>query len=122
MLNKFSQKRNVFLFVGIIISIVLWILTLIYGNSEDKIRLIIMSLILPIIVYGFVRLMFKLIRINAPLGFIKLAIWFYLIFGILGMFINLINFIIGFPNGFSLTFTLCLSLVTGVFDEAKKNI
>ena len=122
MLNKLIQKKNIVLIVCAAVLLILWTLTLILGNGEDKVMVLVLSLVLPLVIYGFVRLMFKIVRINAPLKFIKFGIFFFLIMGALGVVMDIIHFITGFPNGLSPTLATCLGLIIAVLDEAKKNI
>ena len=121
MLNKLVQKKNVVLIVCAAVLLILWTLTLIFGNGEDKIMVLVLSLVLPFVIYGFVRLMFKVVRITAPLKFIKFGIYFFLIIGVLSVVMDIVYFITGFPNGLSPTLTACLGLIIAVLDEAKKN-
>ena len=121
MLNKLAQKKNIVLIVCAAILLILWTLTLIFGNGEDKVMVLVLSLILPLVIYGFVRLMFKIVRINAPLKFIKFGIYFFLIMGALGVVMDIIHFIIGFPNGLSPTLAACLGLIIAVLDGVNKN-
>ena len=121
MLNKVAQKKNFVLIACATVLLILWTLTLIFGNGEDKIMVLVLSLILPIVICGFVRLMFKVVRINAPLKFIKFGVCFFLIMGALGVVMDVIHFITGFPNGLSPTLAACLGLIIAMLDEAKKN-
>ena len=121
MLNKLVKKKNVVLIVCAAVLLILWTLTLIFGNGEDKIMVLVLSLVLPFVIYGFVRLMFKVVRITAPLKFIKFGIYFFLIIGVLSVAMDIVYFIVGFPNGLSPTLTACLGLIIAVLDEAKKN-
>ena len=121
MLNKLVQKKNVVLIVCAAVLLILWTLTLIFGNGEDKIMVLVLSLVLPFVIYGFVKLMFKIVRVNAPLKFIKFGIYFFLIIGVLSVAMDIVYFIAGFPNGLSPTLTACLGLIIAVLDEAKKN-
>ena len=121
MLNKNSPKKKIVLIICAAVFLILWTLTLILGNGEDKVTVLVLSLVLPLVIYGFVRLMFKIVRINAPLKFIKFGIYFFLIMGALGVVMDIIHFITGFPNGLSPTLTACLGLIIAVLDEAKKN-
>ena len=121
MLNKLAQKKNIVLIVCAAILLILWTLTLIFGNGEDKVMVLVLSLILPLVIYGFVRLMFKIVRINAPLKFMKFGVYFFLIMGALGVVMDIIRFITGFPNGLSPTLAACLGLIIAVLNEAKKN-
>ena len=94
---------------------------MIFGNVEDKMTDLILSLVLPLVIYGFVRFSFKVVRIHASRKFIQFAIYFFFIMGVLGIMQDVIHFITRFPNGFSPTLTYCLGLVIAVLDEAKKN-
>lgn len=122
MINKFVQRKNVILMGCAAVLLILWTLTLIFGNREDKIMVLVLSLVLPLVIYGFVRLMFKVVRINAPLKFIKFGSYFFLIMGVLGVVMDVVYFLTDFPNGLSPTLTACLGLIFAVLDEAKKNI
>ena len=122
MLNKLTQKKNIILIVCAAVLLILWTLTLIFGNGEDKITVLVLSLVLPLVIYGFIRLAFKVVRIHAPLKFIRFATYFFLIFGALGAVLDAISFIIGFPNGLSPTLGACFALVIAMLDEAKKTI
>jgi len=122
MFNKLAQKKNVVLIACIAVFLILWTLTLIFGNGEDKTIVLVLSLILPFFIYGMVRLMFKIVRITAPLKFIKFGIYFFLIMGVLSVAMDVIYFITGFPNGFSPLLSAELGMIIAVLDEAKKNI
>ena len=65
MLNKLIQKKNLILIIYATVLLVFWILALIFGNREDKLMVLILSLVIPFVVYGFVRLMYKVVSINA---------------------------------------------------------
>ena len=121
MLNKLVQKKNVILIVCSAVLLILWTLTLIFGNGEDKVMVLVLFLILPFVVYGFVRLLFKVVRINAPLNFIKFVTYFFFIVGTFSVVMGVIYFISGFPNGLSPTLAACLGMIIAVLDEAKKN-
>lgn len=122
MLNKLIQKKNIILIILAIILLVLWALTLLFGNGEDKIMVLILSLVLPFIIYGFVRLMFKIVNINASFKVMRFFLWFFLIVGTLGTIIMIVEYITGFPNGLSPTLGACSGLIIAVLDEIKKSI
>ena len=66
MLNKLIKKKNLILIFYAFVLVTFLILTLIFGNSEDKFEILIGSLILPFVIYGFLRLMYKIVNINSP--------------------------------------------------------
>lgn len=122
MLTKLTQKKNIILIGFAIILLVFWTLTLLFGNGEDKIIVLVLSLVLPFIIYGFVRLMFKIVNINASFKAMRFFLWFFLIVGTLGTIIMIVEYITGFPNGLSPTLGACLGLIIAVLDEIKKSI
>ena len=77
MLNKIVQKKNLILIIYAVVLLVLWTVTLIFGNGEDKLLVLILSLIIPFVIYGFVRLMYKVVSINASF---KVMCFFYYFF------------------------------------------
>ena len=120
-MKKLADKRTLIMIILAGILLVLWVLHLILGSGQGKITVLVLTLILPMIIYGFVRLLSKVIGINAPLKVMNVFAWFFLICGTLGIVLNLIVFISGFPNGLSPSLGACMGLVTAVLDEAKKN-
>lgn len=120
MLEKFVHKRKLISLVFLGALLMFWLLYWIFGSGEDKNMLLILTPILPIIIYGFARFMFKIVRINAPMKFITFGVWFFFIMGALGIILNLIGFIKGFPNGLSPTLGACMGLIVAVLAEAKK--
>jgi hypothetical protein len=83
---------------------------------------LVLSLVFPFVIYGFVRLVFKIVRINAPLKFVKFGVCFFLIVGVFCVVMDIVYFITGFPNGLSPMLTACLGMMIAVLDEARKNI
>ena len=65
MLNILTKKRNPILIIYAAVLLVLWILALIFGNREDKLIVLILSLVIPFVIYGFMRLAYKIVSINA---------------------------------------------------------
>ncbi len=103
------------------ILLVLLGISLIFGDAEDKATLLVSSLVIPIVVYGFMRLMFKVCRINAPLKYMKLMVRFFLIAAILGLAVMLVGFVTGFPNGLSLALPASMAVIIAALDEEEKN-
>ncbi len=122
MLKKLIQKKKLILIVFAAVLLVLWTVTLIFGNAESKTVIPVLSLIIPFVTYGFMRLMFKVVRINAPLKYMKFIVRFFLIAVTLGLIMMLVEFAAGFPNGFSPTLSACMGVIIGALDEEKKNI
>ena len=122
MLNKLIQKKNLILIVYAVVLLAFWTVALILGNSEDKVMVLILSLIIPFVVYGFVRLMYKIVSINASLKVMRFFYYFFLIGGLLGTVMMFVEFVAGFPNGLSPTLGACGALIIATLDSAKKNI
>lgn len=122
MLNKLIQKKNIVLIICTAILLVFWTLTLIFGNGEDKVKILILSLILPFVIYGFVRLMYKIVSINAPSKVMSFFFYFFLIVGTIGTIVMTVGFIIDFPNGLSPALGACEGLIIATLDKAKKSI
>ena len=122
MLNKLSQKRNLFLIAFAALLLALWILTLIFGNAEDKTAILVLSLILPLVFYGFARLAFTVVSKNSSFAVMCIFYYFFLAGGLLGAVMMLVEFIGGFPNGLSPSFGACGALIVGTLDSARKSI
>lgn len=122
MLNKLIQKKNIILIVCVVVLLVLCALTLIFGNGEDKIKTLVLSLTLPFVIYGFVRLMYKIVGINASVTTMRFFFWFFLIVGTICAVIMIVGFISDFPNGLSPTLGACEGLIIATLDKAKKSI
>ena len=122
MLNKIVQKKNLILIVYAIVLLAFWTVALFFGNREDKVMVLIPSLIIPFIIYGFVRLMYKVVSINASFKAMYFFYYFFLTGGLLGTFMTFVEFVTGFPNGLSPTLGAYGALIIATLDSAKKNI
>ena len=121
MLNKIIQKKNLILIVYAVVLLAFWTVALILGNSEDKVMVLILSLIIPFVVYGFVRLMYKVVSINASFKAMCFFYYFFLIGGLLGTVMMFVEFVAGFPNGLSPTLGACGALILATLDSATKS-
>ena len=122
MLDKLIQKNNIILIVCATVLFAILTLTLIFGDGEDKIKILVLSLILPFVVYGFVRLMYKIVSINAPSKVMSFFFYFFLIVGTIGTIVMTVRFITDFPNGLSPALGACEGLIIATLDKAKKSI
>ncbi len=122
MLNKIVQKKNLILIIYAVVLLIFWTVALIFGNAEDKVMVLILSLIIPFVIYGFVRLMYKVVSINASFKIVCFFYCFFLMGGLLGTVMMFVEFIGGFPNGLSPTLGACGALIIATLDSAKKNI
>ena len=120
MIQKLIPKKNLILIIYATVLLMSWILALIFGNREDKVMVLILSLIIPFVVYGFVRLMYRVVSINASFKTMCFFYYFYLIGGLLGTVMMFVEFVAGFPNGLSPTLGACGALIIATLDSAKK--
>ena len=120
MINKLIQKKNLILIIYATVLLVFWILALIFGNREDKLMVLILSLVIPFVVYGFVRLMYKVVSINASPKAMSFFYYFFLVGGLFGTVMMLVEFISRFPNGLSPTLGACGAMIIATIDSAKK--
>ena len=121
MLNKLTQKKKLILIIYTLVLIAFWTVALIFGNKDDKVTVLVLSLIVPFVVYGFVHLMYKIVSINASLKAMCFFYYFFLIGGLLGTVMMVIEFAGGFPNGLSPTLGACGALIVATLDSAKKS-
>ena len=119
-MTKIFEKRNLILIIGAIIALIPWVLYLILGNGEDKLLMLVLSLVLPLIIYGFIRLLGKIVRQHAPASALKIGAYFLMIVGAIGALLSLGAFVTEFPDGFSPGITVCFALALAALDEAKK--
>lgn len=122
MLNKIIQKKNLILIIYAIVLPVFWTLALIFGSAENKVMVLVLSLIIPFVIYGFVRLMYKIVGINASFKTMCFFYYFFLIGGLLGTVMMFVEFVAGFPNRLSPTLGACGALIIATLDSAKKTI
>ena len=120
MIQKLITRKNLILIIYAAVLLVFWTLGLIFGNREDKLMVLILSLIIPFVVYGFVRLMYKVVHINASPKVMSFYYYFCLVGGLLGTVMMFVEFIGGFPNGLSPTLGACGAMIIATLDSAKK--
>lgn len=120
MLDKLVNIRNLLTMIFGGIFLVFWFLYLIFGSGENKVTFLILSPIVSIITYVFVRISFKFMRVNGSNKFINFSLNFFLITGTIGLLIMIYSFIAEFPNGLYPTLGSVMSLIIAVLDVAKK--
>ena len=122
MLSKLIQKKNLILIIYAVVLLVFWTLALIFGNREDKLMVLILFLVSPFAMYGLIRLMYRIVSTNASLKTLRFFYYIFLVVGLLGTVMMIVEFIGGFPNGLSPTLGACGALIIATLDSAKKNI
>ena len=121
MINKIIQKKNLILIVYAIVLLAFWTVALIFGNGEDKVMVLVLSLVIPFVMYGLVRLMYKVVSINASFKTMRFFYYLFLIVGLFGTVMMFVEFVAGFPNGLSPTLGACGALIIATLDSAKKS-
>ncbi len=119
MLIQLIQKKKLIISIISAIFLLFWILSLIFGHGENKTLAMVLFLILP---YGFLLLLFKIIRYKASVKVLNCFIYFFLIAGALVAVIDTVEFITAFPNGLNPTLGCSIGLIGACLDEAEKNI
>ncbi|MBQ2781452.1 MAG: hypothetical protein IJF42_07870 [Clostridia bacterium] len=122
MLKKLVAKKSLILIIYAVVLLAFWTVALIVGNTEDKVKVLILSLVIPFAIYGFARLMYKVVSIRASFKTMSFFYYFFLTGGLLGTVMMLVEFVGGFPNGLSPTLGACGALIVATLDSAKKNI
>ena len=121
MLEKLAQKRK---WIGIVYGVVLlalFVTHLVFGNAENKSTITIATLIgLPFFYFG-VKIMFKIVRINASQKVMRFFSWFFLCCGALGALLCLIDFFQFFPNGFSPTLFCLWGMYMAILSDVSKH-
>lgn len=120
MLKNLVDKRNLIMFILAGALLVLWLLHLIFGNEEGKVMLLVFSLLMPFVIYGLVRLMYRIIKVNASEMAMLFFFHFFLILGAVSLVMMTVEFVMWFPNGLTVTFGICEALIIATLDEAKK--
>lgn len=118
--DKLLKKRNLILIIYAVALLALWTVSLIFGNAQDKVTVLVLSLVVPFVVYGFIRLMYKIVRVNASSRVMRFFYCFFLIVGLLVTVMMLIEFIGGFPNGLSPMLGASGAIVIATLDSAKR--
>ena len=118
-MDKLIQKRNVILLSFACILLVLSVLSFAFGEEEDKVKLIVLTVILPFVIYGFARLIYKVVRINASLKIMKFFFSFFLVCGTLGTVFMTLAYIASFPSGLSPALGASMGLIIATLDAQK---
>ena len=121
MLEKLAKKRKLIAIIYGVVSFALLLLEIIFGNPNDKITIIVATVIgLPFFYFG-IRFGFKIVRINASSKFMRFASWFFLIGSVIGIVASVPNYIRYFPNGFSPLVTCVMGVWLGILTDVEKH-
>ena len=122
MLEKLAKKRKPIAIIFGAILLVTFLLDIIFGNPEDKIAIIAATVISFPMFYFAIQLGFKVVRIHAPLKYIRFLSYFFLIVTLIQIVVFLPNYIRDFPNGSSPLVSCIMGIWLGVLTDAQKHI
>lgn len=117
MLKKLYRKRKLIALILAAMLLFAWLTYLIFGNEGNKLTNLILTPILPFLVYIFMRLVFKVIRTTASPGILEMFLRFFFIVGSLGALIMTIGFILSFPNSLSPSLGGCMGMIIAAISE-----
>lgn len=106
------------------ISAVLWGIYLIFGSSDQKMRISLVSFIAVCIFYGFTRLAFKFFIKNpiAPSKYIDFMVLFITVGFTLSFIMMIVQYFLIFPDGYSPSFAAIVSAYAGMAKSLEKRI
>ena len=121
MLEKLAKKRKLIAIIYGVVSFALLLLEIIFGIPDEKVTIIVATVIgLPFFYFG-IRFGFKMVRINASPKYMRFASWFFLICSAIGIVVSVPNYIRYFPNGFSPYVTCVMGVWLGILTDVEKH-
>lgn len=123
MLNKLIRIKNIIIAFFLALFIVFWTLTLVLGNTNlDKVILLVLAWVIPIIVYIGVRVMYKSAVATTSLKEMRIIIWVSLIGATIFWGTMIFEYITNFPNGLTIGFCVSEAFISATLDGSKKLI
>ena len=124
MILKAVQQKKLILAVSATLLLVCMVFAGVLGNEEDRIRTLVLSWVFPFLVYGALRLGFKLVRIRASLGYLKFVTAFFLTVSVCGVVVSCVLLVTDFSGAYGTLPMLacCLGCFNAFLAEAEKNI
>ena len=122
MLEKLAKKRKLIAIIYGAVVLALLLLEIIFGNPDDKITIIVATVIGSPLFYFAIKFGFKIVRINASPKFMRFGSWFFLIVSVIGIVVSVPYYIRYFPNGFSPLYSCVMGLWLGILTDAEKHI
>ena len=122
MIGRLVQKKKLFLAICVLVFLALWVLTLLFATRGDKTILLVLSLVIPFVVYGCLRLSFVICRKIYSLSFMKFMVRFVFVMGLLVMALMFFDFIRSYPNGIAGATGAYIGFFAVALSEEKKNI
>lgn len=121
-LDTLTEKYKIIAFSSVSIFALLWILFLIFGNTTNKLTVLIFAPLVTVIIYGFIHLLFWIFKKNPMVSskYIDFISLFFIILSLSNFVTAIINFIFDFPNGFSPLSGIEIGIICAVLQENKK--
>lgn len=120
MLKKIADKKNLITVVLAGILLVLWLLYLLFGGGEQKNAMLVLTPVLAVVFYGFLRLILKVVGKNASPKIMAVFVCFFLIAGTIGFLMMLLEYIGGFPNGLTASLGGCAGVLAAALAESDQ--
>ena len=121
MLETLAKKRKPIAIIYGAVVLALLLLEIIFGNPDDKITIIVATVIgLPFFYFG-IKFGFKIVKINASPKFMRFASCFFLIGSIIGIIVSVPNYICYFPSGFSPLVSCVMGTWLGILSDVAKH-
>ena len=121
MLETLAKKRKPIAIIYGAVVLALLLLEIIFGNPDDKITIIVATVIgLPFFYFG-IKFGFKIVRIHASPKYIRFASYFFLIGSMIGIIVSVPNYIRYFPNGFSPLISCVMGVWLGILADVAKH-
>ena len=121
MLETLAKKRKPIAIIYGAVVLALLLLEIIFGNPDDKITIIVATVIGLPFFYFVIKFGFKIVRINASPKFMRFVSCFFLIGSIIGIIVSVPNYICYFPNGFSPLVSCVMGTWLGILSDVAKH-
>ena len=124
MLNKLVRIKNLIIAVFLIVFLVFWTFTLLFcnANQPDKVILLIVSIVVPLIVYVVLRVMCKYVVKCSILKEMKTFIFVALSLATVFWILMIVEYITVFPNGMTGGFGSSQAFIAAVLEGTKQLI
>lgn len=120
-MKKLVNIRKYILLGSAALNLILLGIFLIWGSSAEKIKLSVLTLLLPLVLYGFIRVAFFAVSKNASAKVMAVFSYFFLIAFFLGGTLLLISiFAAQFPNGYAPALPALFGGIMGILDHNAK--
>ncbi len=120
MLNKLTKHTKAIILIMSVVFALLLLLTFIFSDAQNKYRMIVISLFVAVIVYAFMRLVFRAILPNMSYEAMRFYFYFFILVPLFTVVLQLVSFITSFPNGLSPAFGGCIGCIFATLHTASK--